>query len=111
MVRTICFVDDVGASFREAYRILTPSGRLVVGFIDRESFLGRVYEQRKPDSVFYSVAHFYSTEELLRHLMSVGFSRFDLRQTIFHDLRKIRNVEPIKEGYGEGAFVAVAASK
>jgi hypothetical protein len=41
----------------------------------------------------------------------VGFSKFDFRQTIFHGLHRIRNTEAIKEGYGEGAFVAVAASK
>jgi SAM-dependent methyltransferase len=111
MVTTICFVDDLEASLREAYRVLQPTGRFVIGFIDRESFLGRAYEERKLGNVFYSVAHFYSTEELLRHLKSVGFRRFHLKQTIFHDLNRIRNTEAIKEGYGEGAFVALAASK
>jgi SAM-dependent methyltransferase len=111
MVTTICFVNDIEASLREAFRILTPTGRLVIGFIDRESFLGRAYDNRKASNVFYSVADFYSTEELLHHLKFVGFSTFDLMQTIFHDPRRIRKMEAVKRGYGEGAFVVVAASK
>lgn len=111
MVTTICFVNDIEGSLREAYRVLTPTGRPVIGFIDRESFVGCAYEERELGNVFYSVANFYSTEELQHHLKSVGFSTFDLRQIIFHPLRKIRDVEAIKEGYGEGAFVVVAASR
>jgi SAM-dependent methyltransferase len=111
MVTTICFVDDIEVSLREAYRVLAPTGRLVIGFIDRASFLGRAYEERKSRNAFYLVANFYSTDELLRLLKFVGFSKFDVRQTIFHDLRRMSNTEAIKEGYGEGAFVALAASK
>jgi SAM-dependent methyltransferase len=111
MVTTICFVDDIEASLREAYRVLAPTGRLVIGFVDRESLLGRIYQERKSGNAFYSVANFYSTDELLNLLKSAGFNKFDLRQTIFHDLLSVRNVEATKQGYGEGAFVVIAASK
>jgi hypothetical protein len=88
-----------------------PTGRLVVGFVDRESFLGRVYEKQKRTSVFYSVANSYSTDEVLEQLKAVGFSKFEIKQTIFHDPRKMRSVEVMKNGHGEGAFVVLAASK
>jgi SAM-dependent methyltransferase len=111
MVTTICFVADLEASLEEAYRALKPTGRLVVGFVDRESFLGQVYEKQKRRSVFYSVAKFYSAHEVLDQLKAVGFNKFETKQTIFHDPRKIRGVEAMKNGHGEGAFVILAASK
>jgi len=54
LVTTICFLDDVDAALREAYRVLRSRGYILIGFIDRHSFLGKVYEERKDDDVFYS---------------------------------------------------------
>ena len=36
MVTTICFVDDVLKSFREAFRALKPGGCFIVGFVDKK---------------------------------------------------------------------------
>ena len=44
MVTIICFLADLPTALREACRILKPGGRLIIGFIDRESRLGRKYE-------------------------------------------------------------------
>jgi hypothetical protein len=96
---------------REAYRVLKPIGRLVVGFVNRQGLLGRSYERRKRGNVFYSVAKFYSAEELLHSLKAAGFSKFEFRQTIFRDLPMMKKVEAVRNGYGEGGFVVVAASK
>lgn len=40
VVTTICFVDSPEQMLSEARRVLRPDGRLVIGFIDRESELG-----------------------------------------------------------------------
>ena len=111
MVTTLCFLDDVDASFREVHRILKPNGYFINGFVDRESKLGKYYEINKLNSVFYSVARFYSVDEVVRHLEKTGFRDFEFNQTIFHNLRDIYNIEPTKPGYGEGSFVVIKARK
>ena len=111
MVTTICFVDNLNLAFRETYRILKPGGYLIIGFVDKDSSLGKLYQQHKENSLFYKIATFYSTREVVYNLSKVGFKEFDFRQTIFHGLNEIKNVEPVKEDYGEGSFVAIRALK
>lgn len=111
MVTTICFVDDLEASFGEAYRILKSGAYLIIGFIDRESPIGKLYERNRKDNVFYQVATFYSVEEVVSVLEKTGFKDFTFSQTIFKNLSDIDKVEPVKPGYGEGSFVVVKARK
>lgn len=82
MVTVVCFLDDVALAFREAFRILKPAGTLVIGFIDRESDLGKRYSQKKSQSRFYRDATFYSVRELEALLTKAGFSDFSCRQTL-----------------------------
>jgi SAM-dependent methyltransferase len=111
MVTTICFLDSIEAAFREAARVLKPEGALVIGFIDKDSPIGKLYQQHKEDSVFYKLAKFYSVDEVILHLKNAGFTVFKCTQTIFRNLLEIREVEPIKDGYGEGSFVVIKGVK
>lgn len=111
MVTTICFLDDVEVVFDEAYRILKPGGCLIIGFIDKDSSIGQLYQQHKNENVFYRVATFYSVDEVVSHLKMAGFKVFNFAQTIFHNLAEIKGIEPVREGYGEGSFVVVRAVK
>lgn len=111
MVTTICFLDDVNKALREVYRVLKQFGIFVVGFIDRNSPIGRIYQERRESHRFYSVATFYSTDELLKLLSGAGFRDFDIVQTIFKPLNDISSIEPVKKGYGEGSFVVIKAVK
>ncbi|MBN1538907.1 MAG: methyltransferase domain-containing protein [Candidatus Thermoplasmatota archaeon] len=111
MVTTICFVDDIDSAFSEAFRVLEPSGSLIVGFVDSESPLGRSYLEHKDESVFYRDATFYSVDEVVNSLRKAGFRTFIYTQTIFRDLSEIDDIEPVKDGFGEGSFVVIRAEK
>ena len=111
MVTTICFLDDIEAAFKGVYRILKEKGAFIIGFVDRNSPLGKLYQERKARSLFYRVATFYDVDEVVFYLKQTGFKRFDFSQTIFRNLTQIKNVEKIKKGYGEGSFVVIKAIK
>ena len=111
MVTTICFVDNLNLAFREAYRILKLGGYLIIGFVDKDSSLGKLYQQHKEKSLFYKIATFYSVKEVVYNLNKVGFKEFNFKQTIFHSLNEIQSVEPVKENYGQGSFVVIRARK
>jgi len=111
MITTVCFVDDVDKSFKEIYRILKNGGYVVIGFVDRESELGKYYELRKEENPFYKEAVFLSVKDVVLALEKCGFKNFEFVQTIFHNLEDVKSIEEIKEGFGEGSFVVVRAQK
>jgi len=111
MVTTICFVDDPEASLKEAHRILKPNGCLIIGFVDRNSAIGSLYEQHKENNVFYRMATFYSPADVISLLGKTGFKELRFAQTIFKSLSEIDTTEPTKPGYGQGSFIVVRATK
>ena len=111
MVTTICFLDDVELALAEAHRVLSPGGAFLIGFIDKDSPIGRAYQSEKERSLFYRNATFYATPELAGYLMQAGFSNLQYVQTLFHPLSEITSVEPVKDGYGTGSFVVIKAEK
>ena len=111
MVTTICFVDDLEASVEEMARVLVPDGRIIFGFVDRDSPLGEVYQQYKDQDPFYRHATFYSAAEALEILEKHGFEPERTVQTVFGTLDRIHDVQQWTEGYGEGGFVAMSARR
>lgn len=108
IVTTICFVADTRAMLREARRVIRPEGRLVVGFIDRDSCMGQGYLARQSESVFYREASFYSAAEVGEMLKVCGFPELEWVQTLSTPLSGIREIEPCRPGHGTGAFVVVS---
>lgn len=110
-VTTICFVDDANAMLREAYRVLRPGGELVIGFIDRSSKIGQHYLAHQAGNVFYREATFYSADEVENLLRDTGFTAPLWVQTLSKPLEETDEIEPLRGGYGQGAFVVVKASR
>jgi len=111
LVTTICFLDNISDALSEIRRILTQVGSLVIGFIDKASPVGKMYQRNKKQNVFYRVADFYSTAEIMDLLRLHGFQISEINQTIFNSLDNIDEVQAVKDGYGEGSFVSIKAQK
>jgi ubiquinone/menaquinone biosynthesis C-methylase UbiE len=89
MVTTICFLDDAAKAFRETARVLRAGGVFVIGFVDKDSALGLIYQQRREQNRFYRQAI----------------------QTVFGQMEKIRCVQNYEKGHGQGGFVVIRARK
>ncbi len=111
MVTTICYVDNINKSFAEAHRILKENGILIIGFVDKESPVGKLYLSYKNKSVFYKDARFYSTEEVYRLLRENNFTISNTCQTVFGMPNEINEIQEPENGYGKGSFIVIKAKK
>ncbi len=110
LVTVICFVDDVPTLLQELHRVLKREGRLVIGFINRNSELGRLYERRKEASTFHQGARFYAVEEVAHWVQEADFGSLGFCETLFGAPREpaLRDLE-VRDGYSNGAFVVLCA--
>jgi len=111
MVTTICFLDDLHLALTEAARVLRPKGSLVVGFVDAGSSLGRRYKQRRDQSRFYRTARFYETDDIVTKLDEAGLVVTKVVQTLMQDPEDLTDTDAIRDGSGQGAFVAIRAER
>ncbi len=107
MVTTICFVDDVAKSCKEAFRVLKPGGCIVIGFVEKESELGTLYEKKREKSTFYREATFFSAQEILTYLEDTGFWPSRILQTLLPG----KSPTIILDNFGEGSFVVIRGEK
>lgn len=108
MVTVDCYLHNLAVAFHEVYRILESDGFLVIAFIDRDTPLGRIYQEKKSKSVFYRDANFNSRAEIRSALKDAGFSIIEEKQTVFSS----ENIyHEVKDGLGEGLFAVIKAKK
>ena len=109
MVTTLCFLENPLQALKETKRIIKPSGKIIIGMLDKDSPLGRLYEEKRKESKFYRDARFYSVNQVLDWLKKLEFDNLQTVQTIFKNSDKIQSLEPIEEGFGKGLFVVISA--
>lgn len=107
MVTTVCFLDNTEKALLEVKRVTKPNRSFIIGFVDKESSLGKIYQKYKNENVFYRVATFYSATEVISLLDKTGFVIGEIYQTIFGNLNDIKSIQDFKIGFGEGGFVVI----
>jgi SAM-dependent methyltransferase len=113
LIVTLCFVDSPSAVFREAYRILKPEGKIVLGLVLKESPWGKFYQSKKMEGHrFYKYATFYSYQEVADLLAASGFTVEKVNATLFQKPGEVKETEAIKDGFSvEAGFTVVVAGK
>lgn len=112
MAITFCFLEDPKQALRESVRVLRKDGKLIIGIVDRESGLGKEYQEKKKEGHrFYRMATFYTAGEIKELMEQQGFRDIVFFQTVFGPLDQIKKVEEPKEGCGQGGFVVLCGKK
>jgi len=109
IIITLCFVKDPYKVLAEARRVLNKGGKIIIGIIDKDSFLGRFYQRKK--SAFYKQANFFGVKELADLLKTIGFNKISYCQTVYKFPDKINSIQKAKKEFGKGAFVVISAYK
>ncbi len=113
MIVTICFVDDPLPILQECYRVLQPSGGLVLGFVPRDSTWGKRYVYKgERGHPFYSHAKFYTVSEVETMLRATGFEPERSSSTLMQLPDGVIKPEEPRVGYEPAAgFVALVARR
>ena len=109
IIITLSFVKNPQKVLKEARRVLRKKGKIIIGIVDKNSFLGRFYQKKK--GVFYKQANFFSVKRVTELLKLLRVSRISYYQTIFKLPDKINSIEKPKKGFGRGGFVLICAKK
>ena len=108
------FLDNPPSVLREARRVLRADGGLVLGMILAESPWAAHYQEKgRQGHPFYSIARFYSRQELEAWLEQAGFRVVEYRSTLFQapDAPEIREEEVRPGFYPKAGFTGILARR
>ena len=73
--------------------------------------IAKDYQENRKKSTFFKHATFYSVAQIQSFLKETGFKNLEYNQTLFGEIDEITDIQTTKEGFGEGSFVVVKATK
>ena len=114
VIVTLCFVGEPEKVLKEASRLLKEDGAVILGLILKESPWARFYEEKgEAGNIFYTIAKFYSLEELKAMSRKAGLKIEEVSSTMFQSpTENPLYFEPPRSGYFmEAGFVAVKLVK
>jgi SAM-dependent methyltransferase len=85
MMTVICYLDDPVRSLQEAFRVLVPDGKIIIGFIERDGEIAEEYSHEQEKRRVLTYATFYTAGEVTKFLHTAGFTEIekDRRRTGF----------------------------
>jgi len=110
IVVTICFARDPAALLREARRVVTDRGGVILGIVPAEGPWGRFYRAKaETGHPFYSEARFFSPDELGRLAREAGLHLRGAASTLLQNPQdEVILVEPPRDGIaGQAGFVSL----
>jgi len=110
-ITSTCFLDNPTIAYQEAARVIKNSGSIIIAFLEKNSELGKVYEEHKHDNPFYCDATFYSYGEIVSYLKQAGFDEFQSVQTVLPESQDKYKINDIIPGHDLGAFIVLKAEK
>lgn len=108
---TLCFVENPVSVMKEAGRVLKGGGRLIVGEINKDSWLGQFYEDKRNKSEFYELATFYSSNEIIEMFDRVGKRYLESYQTLMPPSTAPEMLEEPEKGADKGGFIVLLGIK
>jgi hypothetical protein len=113
LILTLCLSFKPGLLMRECHRVLMGEGKVVVGFMPRQSPWGKLYmRKREHGHPFYRFARFYSIEEMERLIMHARFAIQGIFSTLFQNPGEVSTLETPMRGYRpQAGFLVLIGEK
>jgi len=109
-VTSTCFLDNPTLAYQEAARVVKKGGSIIVAFLEKNSAMGKSYEEHKHNDPLFCDATFYSYNEITAMLNQAGFNAIQSVQTVLPESESHQTTDIIP-GHELGTFVVVSAKQ